>query len=62
MNSVSGETLFLPSTLKTETVSLPRKPYNTRMNACIIWVPCSVLDLALDLYSSETEGGEGQHK
>lgn len=48
MNSTAGETLLLHSTLKTETASLPRKPYNTHMNTHIIWVPCPTLDPALD--------------
>lgn len=62
MNSTAGETLFLPSTLKTETASLPGKPYNTHMNAHIIWVPCPTLDPALDLYVIEMGGREGQHE
>lgn len=62
MNSTAGETLLLPSTLKTETASLPRKPYNTCMNAHIIWVPCPTLDPVLDCYGIETGGGERQYK
>lgn len=60
MNSTAGETLFPPSTLVKKTVSVSKKPHDTRMNACTIWVPCSMLDPPLE--GIEMGRGEGQHK
>lgn len=56
MNSTTGETLFLPSALKTETTSLPRKPYHRCECLCN---KCPTLDPALNL-DSIGMGGDGR--